>query len=377
MSIHNPARYARQISLPQVGEAGQLRLQSSRVLIVGAGGLGCPVAQYLAAAGVGCLGLVDPDQIALSNLQRQILYTPDHLGQPKVAIAAAHLQAQNPQLQLETFALAVDEVNAHDLVKNWDIVVDGSDQLPVRYWLNAACLQAGIPLVYGSIYRFAGQLSVFASPGPCYRCLFPELPRAGSIPDCNTGGILGAMAGLLGTLQALETLKFLLGQPVLSGELLLVDGLSLAFEKVQLSRDPDCPGCGPNPRPLEAQATEETSLPLPEVSPSELEDWIQAHPDLQILDLRPAKEASASAPSLASQALPGSLHLPLEALPNQLHSLQQGTPVLLYCQRGVRSQAGGQLLLKAGFKQVAHLRGGLDAWLDFQASNPISEEIVL
>ncbi len=373
MSIQHIARYSRQISLPEVGQTGQERLQSSRVLIVGAGGLGCPAALYLAAAGVGCLGLVDPDQVAMSNLQRQILYTPSDLGQAKVTKAAARLRALNPELEIQTFALAVDAENVTELVNHWDIVVDGSDQLPVRYWLNAACLQAGIPLVYGSLYRFAGQLSVFGSPGPCYRCLFPELPGLGSIPDCNTGGILGAMAGLLGTLQALETLKCLLGQPCLRGELLLIDGLSLAFEKVNLSRDPDCPGCGPNPRPLKNLA--KSLMDLPEVKASELENWLESHPDLQILDLRPSSDSNLSIDALP-MAFPGR-HLPLEELPAQLHSLQQGMPVLLYCQRGVRSQAGGQILLKAGFQQVIHLQGGLDAWQDFQTSQSREDEIIL
>ncbi|MGE3727460.1 MAG: molybdopterin-synthase adenylyltransferase MoeB [Candidatus Sericytochromatia bacterium] len=359
------ARYARQISLPEVGHKGQLRLQESRVLIVGAGGLGCPVALYVAAAGVGKLGLVDPDQIALSNLQRQILYTDAEIGQAKVARAEARLKALNPELQVETLALAVDAKNVFDLVKNWDIVVDGSDQLPVRYWLNAACLQAGIPLVYGSIYRFAGQVSLFAAPGPCYRCLFPELPSAGSIPDCNTGGVLGAMAGLIGTLQALETLKFLLGQPSLNGKLLLIDGLTLAFEKVLLSRDPDCPGCGPNLRPLRDQA--EVCLSVPTVSASELENWIGAHPNVQILDLRPSHSEEKPDNSLPLEFQGRSLAL--EDLPNQLHSLQQGLPVLLYCQRGVRSLAGSQLLIQAGFRQVAHLQGGLEAWQMWDKQN--------
>ncbi|MBT9547288.1 MAG: ThiF family adenylyltransferase [Candidatus Sericytochromatia bacterium] len=373
MSNQNSSRYSRQISLPEVGQAGQAQLQSSRVLIVGAGGLGCPAALYLAAAGVGHLGLIDPDQVALSNLQRQILYTPSDLGKAKVTRAAERLMALNPELQIQTFALAVDAENAIELVKNWDIVVDGSDQLPVRYWLNAACLQAGIPLVYGSLYRFAGQLSVLGSPGPCYRCLFPELPSHGSIPDCNTGGVLGAMAGLVGTLQALETLKFLLGQPCLQGELLLIEGLSLAFEKVSLSRDPDCPGCGPNPRPLLGQ--ENVSQRIPEVQASELENWLESHPHLQILDLRPVSESNLHEDALP-MAFPGR-HLPLEELPSQLHSLQQGEPVLLFCQRGVRSQAGGQLLLKAGFQKVVHLQGGIDAWHAFQSAQCNDDEIIL
>jgi molybdopterin/thiamine biosynthesis adenylyltransferase/rhodanese-related sulfurtransferase len=373
MSIQGMARFSRQISLPEVGQAGQERLQSSRVLIVGVGGLGCPAALYLAAAGVGCLGLVDPDQVALSNLQRQILYTPCDLGQAKVTRAAARLRDLNPELEIQTFALAVDAENVAELVKNWDIVVDGSDQLPVRYWLNAACLRAGIPLVYGSLYRFAGQLSVFGKPGPCYRCLFPELPGLGSIPDCNTGGVLGAMAGLLGTLQALETLKYLLGQPCLRGELLLIDGLSLFFEKINLSRDPDCPECGPNPRPLLDLVN--SSLPLPEVRASELENFLACHPGLQILDLRPDSDSNLQVGSLP-MAFPGQ-HLPLEELPSQLHNLQQGVPVLLFCQRGVRSQAGGQILLKAGFQQVHHLQGGLDAWLAFQVSQSCEDEIIL
>lgn len=359
------ARYARQISLPEVGHKGQLRLQESRVLIVGAGGLGCPVALYLAAAGVGTLGLVDPDQIALSNLQRQILYTDADIGQPKVARAAARLKGLNADLYVESLALAVDAENVFDLVKNWDIVVDGSDQLPVRYWLNAACLKAGIPLVYGSIYRFAGQVSLFAAPGPCYRCLFPELPSAGSIPDCNTGGVLGAMAGLIGTLQALETLKYLLGQPSLNGKLLLIDGLTLTFEQVFLSRDPDCPGCGPHPRPLKDPS--EVCLSVPTVNASELENWISSHPKVQILDLRPSQTEAKPFNSLP-RAYQGR-SLALEDLPNELHSLQQGLPVLLYCQRGVRSLAGGQLLIKAGFRQVAHLQGGVEAWENWGKQN--------
>jgi sulfur-carrier protein adenylyltransferase/sulfurtransferase len=346
MSIQDASRFSRQMTLPQVGEAGQTRIQNGRVLIVGIGGLGCPAALYLAAAGVGKLGLVDPDQVALSNLQRQILYTPADLGQNKVLSAAEKLLVFNPNLQIKCFAQALTAENAEMLIKDWDVVIDGSDQIAVRYLLNAACNKNNIPFIYGSIYRFSGQVSVFQKPGPCYRCLFPDPPAKGSIPDCNQGGVLGAIAGLVGTIQALESLKVLLGLDSLAGQLLLIDGLEMQFEKIALSRAPDCLCCGKAPQPLHEFANQR----IMQISPVKLHAWIASQSQLQLLDVRTPN---------SSDPLKGR-NLPLEELSQHLYSLEQGAPILVYCQRGIRSTAAAELLLEAGFTQVYNLQGGLD-----------------
>lgn len=352
LNTHEQLRYARQISLPQVGIEGQLRLKQARVLVIGVGGLGCPAALYLAAAGVGHLGLVDPDRVALSNLQRQILYTPADLGELKVFQAQASLQRQNPDLQVVCFPQSVSTANVEHCLDGWDVVIDGSDQLHVRYLLDAACRRRHMPWIYGSVYRFEGQLAVFSPPGPCYRCLFPDPPTPDAIPNCQQGGVLGVLPGLMGTLQALEALKILLGLPSAAG-LLLVNGLTLDFAHIQLSRDPDCPGCGPRPRPL-PEDTSSHPPAIPEITPDMLSAWLHHHPSAQIFDLRSAPDSPPPAPLTQAR------HWPLETgLPSDLPT--QDTPLLLFCQRGIRSLKGAQLLQAAGFQQVYSLKGGLEA----------------
>lgn len=355
LSAQEQLRYARQISLPQIGSSGQLRLKQARVLIIGLGGLGCPAALYLAAAGVGCLGLVDPDHVALSNLQRQILYTPADLGQPKVLQAQASLQRQNPDLQVESFPWAVTADSVMELIAEWDLILDGSDQLNLRYLLDAACRHQHKTWIYASVYRFEGQLAVFSPQGPCYRCLFPDPPAAGALPDCNAGGVLGVLPGLLGTLQALEALKILLGYPP-AQHLLLVDGLELRFDSVQLSQDPNCPGCGPQPRPPAQPTTD--SPTVAEIAPQTLLSWLAHHPSAQVLDVRPQAGGAVPAP------LSGARHWPLESgLPQDLPA--QNRPLLLFCQRGQRSLRGAQQLKSAGFSEVYSLSGGLEALQEF------------
>lgn len=338
-------RYQRQLSLPEIGESGQLRLKAARVLLIGVGGLGCPAALYLAAAGVGHLTLIDPDRVALSNLQRQILYGPADLGQNKTACAQQRLRAQNPDLTIETHAKAANAANLPAWLADHDLVIDGCDQLPLRITLDAACRAAQVPWVYGSVYRFEGQLARFDPTGPCYRCLFPQPPPA--VPDCNSGGVLGVLPGLIGTLQALEALKWLVGQRDPTG-LLLVDGLALRFDKIALSRDPDCPGCGPN-----AQAPPAL---WPELLPAELAAWLTRHPEALCLDLR--ADQSRPLPPLLQPAHP----LSLEDLPD-FHA--EGQPLLLVCQRGLRARAAQEQLCAAGHNAFL-LSGGLEALAEFE-----------
>lgn len=248
-------RYSRHLLLPEVGEAGQARLSRARVLVVGAGGLGSPAAYYLAAAGVGHLRIVDPDRVERSNLQRQVLHTDARVGDAKVVSARASMLALNPTIEIEALELRLDDDNAGALVDGCDVVLDGSDNFRARYAVNAACVRAGRPLVYGAVHRYEGQVSVFAAPGPCYRCLFPEPPPADAAPNCAEAGVLGVVPGLVGLMQASETVKLLLGigEPLV-GRLVHVDALSMRFRELALPRDPDCPGCGPDPRPVLAHA---------------------------------------------------------------------------------------------------------------------------
>ncbi|PIQ23173.1 molybdenum cofactor biosynthesis protein MoeB [bacterium (Candidatus Blackallbacteria) CG17_big_fil_post_rev_8_21_14_2_50_48_46] len=355
MSTLSPAekiRYSRQISLPELGETGQLRLKNARVLIVGAGGLGCPAALYLAAAGVGSLGLIDPDQVQLSNLQRQILYTPQDLGKFKTEQAQSHLNALNPEIEVFSYPEALGPENISQRLEDWDLVIDGTDQLPLRYLLNAACREAQIPWIYGSVYRFDGQVACFHPAGPCYRCVFPELPDIGSIPDCNQGGILGVLPGIIGQFQALEALKYLLWpERPPKPELLLWNGMNLELEKIQLSQDPECPGCGPEPAPL--KSLKQLCQPVSEIQTSELEAWLKAHPQARLCDLRPS---------------------PGDALPAQLSGAEwldlsapttwptpKSQELLLFCQRGIRSRQAAQILRNVGYLQTVSLSGGLEA----------------
>jgi molybdopterin/thiamine biosynthesis adenylyltransferase/rhodanese-related sulfurtransferase len=353
LSSSERLRYQRQISLPEIGESGQLRLKAARVLIIGVGGLGCPAALYLAAAGVGHLTLVDPDRVALSNLQRQILYGPADLGQPKTTCAQQRLQAQNPTVTIETHAIAATSAHVSSWLANHDLVIDGSDQLPLRLALNAACRAAQVPWVYGSVYRFEGQLARFDPAGPCYRCLFPQPPA--TVPDCNSAGVLGVLPGLIGTLQALEALKWLLGQRDPTG-LLLVDGLALRFENITLSQDPNCPGCGPN--------AEAPPALRPELLAAELAQWRAHHPEALCLDLR--ADQSRPLPPLLQPARPLT---DLSAID------PEGRPLLLVCQRGQRARAAQEQLCQAGHQAIL-LSGGLEALAEFEQEKTSLQRLI-
>src|SRR5512134_552860 len=359
-------RYRRHLNLPEVGPEGQAKLLASRVLVVGAGGLGCPAALYLAAAGVGTLGLVDADVVDLSNLQRQVLYGSADVGRPKVEVARERLLAQNPALQVETHALRLTSENALEVLRGYDLVVDGSDNFPTRYLVNDACVLLGKPAVYGAILRFEGQASVFdARRGPCYRCLFPEPPPPGSTPSCAEAGVLGVLPGLVAMIQATETLKLLtgIGEPLL-GRFVQYDALEMRFSEFRFGKDPECAVCGPRATLAELvdydgfcgvpAAREE---PLPEVSADAVRRRGAPGRDFLLLDVREPAE-------IEKAALEDSLRIPLAELPARLGELEawRERPVVVHCHRGGRSARAARLLLERGFRDVANLSGGIEAW---------------
>jgi len=362
-------RYARQLVLPEVGLAGQERLRAGRVLVVGAGGLGSPVALYLAAAGVGTLGLVEFDRLEPSNLHRQVLYGQSDIGHPKLEAATARLLDLNPHLRLEPHALRLDAASARRVITEYDLVVDGSDNFPTRYAVNDACVAAGKPCVHGAVLRFSGQVSVFAPGGPCYRCLFPEPPAAGLVPSCEEGGVLGAIPGVIGTLQATEALKLLLGvgEPLI-GRLLLFDGLAGRFRELRAARDPACPACGEGAHPESLAAVEDTCAPAPRVGsgpdpeeidvlPEDVAGWRASGRPVLLLDVRtPAEHALAR--------IEGSTLLPLQELPARWRELDPEEPIVVYCHFGPRSRAAVEFLRQQGLRQVWNLAGGIDAWSD-------------
>ena len=360
-------RYARHLVLPEVGVEGQLRLKAARVLCVGAGGLGSPLALYLAAAGVGTLGLVDFDVVDASNLHRQIIHFSGDVGRRKLASAADKLRAVNPHLDLRPFETRLTSENALGILRDFDVVVDGTDNFPTRYLVNDACVLTGKPNVYGSIYRFEGQVSVFAAPGgPCYRCLYPQPPPPGSVPSCAEGGVLGILPGLVGVMQATEAIKLVLGRgESLAGRLLLVDALAMRFRELKVRRDPACPVCGPRrtiTRLVDYDALcgagEEVkvSAGVPEVEVEELRRALDAGEDLFVLDVREPHEAQIC-------TIGGQL-LPLGELLRRLGELDRSRDIVVYCRSGVRSAKAVALLRQAGFPRVRNLTGGILAWAD-------------
>ncbi len=359
-------RYARHLSLPEVGIAGQERLAAGSVLLVGMGGLGSPAALYLAAAGVGRLGLVDFDLVDRSNLQRQVLYGEADVGRRKLEAAAERLRAANSKLALELHEERVGKDNVSELVAGYDVVVDGTDNFPTRYLVHDASFFAGRPYVYGSIFRFEGQASVFArGRGPCYRCLFPEPPPAGSVPSCAEAGVLGVLPGIIGAIQANEAIKLLLeiGEPLL-GRLLLFDALAMRFREVRLGRDAGCPLCGDQPtqRGLVeyddacevsgSSAGEETDL---EIDPAEVAKRAERGERFTLLDVRLEHE-------LRLARLPEALWIPLHELPRRLGEIPRDRPVYALCHIGQRSAAATMLLREQGFPAARNVAGGIDAW---------------
>ncbi len=356
-------RYGRHLSLPEVGEAGQLRLKAARVLLVGAGGLGSPLALYLAAAGVGTLGVVDFDVVEESNLQRQIAHGTSAVGKPKLASLAARLEDLNPHIRVESHEVRMDRTNALELVRAYDVVADGTDNFATRYLVNDACVLAGKPNVYGSILRFEGQASVFdATRGPCYRCVFPQPPPPGVVPSCAEAGVLGVLPGVIGSIQATETIKLLLGTgESLVGRLLLYDALEMRFRELRLRKDPDCPLCGERPSIHELVDYDEfcgvrPNAPEPfALLARELAERLARGEDLFIVDVREAHE-------LAIARLPGALHLPLGQIPARAHELPTDRTLVLACHHGARSMRALEVLRERGFTRLRNLSGGIDAW---------------
>ncbi|SRR6266568_4783607 len=361
-------RYSRHLIMPEVAMEGQQRLKAARVLCIGTGGLGSPLALYLAAAGVGTLGLVDFDVVDYTNLQRQIIHSTNDVGRSKVESAAEKIAAINPFVTVRRFDTMLTSANALDIFRDFDIVADGTDNFATRYLVNDACVLSGKPNVYASIFRFEGQASVFANKsGPCYRCLYPEPPPPGLVPSCAEGGVLGVLPGLLGIIQATEVIKLILGSgESLVGRLLLVDAMSMRFRELKLRKDPECPVCGLNPTlkglidynqfcGVRGEETGDTG-PVPEIQPEELKRKLDAGEEVFVLDVREPHEYEIC-------NLHGHL-IPLGELPQRLHELDPSREIVAHCKGGVRSAKAVEILRKAGFMKVSSLTGGIIGWAD-------------
>ena len=360
-------RYSRHIGLPEVGENGQRRLKRSSVLIVGAGGLGSPAALYLAAAGVGRIGIADFDTIDLSNLQRQLLHDTDRVGQRKTDSARARLGAINPLVRVETIDEELTAANALEIIAAYDVVLDGTDNFKTRYLTNDACVLLGKPNVYGSVLRFEGQASVFATPdGPCYRCLFPEPPPPGLVPSCAEAGVLGVLPGLVGTIQATEAIKLILGiGETLAGRLLLIDTLAMSFRAIRLRRDPGCPACGT--REIQALVDyDELCAPrtaengqragrVQEITPRALAERVHRGDAIELIDVREPYEWRIA-------RIDGARLIPLGKLDRALAEISPDRDVVLYCHHGSRSRMAAEFLVERGFRRVWNLTGGIDRW---------------
>jgi adenylyltransferase/sulfurtransferase len=365
------SRYARHLILPEVGMEGQQKLKAARVLCVGTGGLGSPLAFYLTAAGVGTLGLVDFDVVDASNLQRQIIHSTKDIGRKKLDSAAEKLTALNPSVKIVKHETMLTSANAMEILKDYDIVADGTDNFPTRYLVNDACVLTGKPNVYGSIFRFEGQASVFATEqGPCYRCLYPEPPPPGLVPSCAEGGVLGILPGLVGVIQATEVIKLILGKgESLIGRLLLVDALAMRFRELKLRKNPECPVCGTNPTVTQLidyqhfcgivpETPEEKNVKngIPQLAVKELKRRIDAGEDVYILDVREPYEYRI--------AQIGGKLIPQTDVPNRLAEIDRNREVIVQCRSGVRSQRIAEYLKQQGYPRVVNLAGGILAWAD-------------
>jgi molybdopterin/thiamine biosynthesis adenylyltransferase/rhodanese-related sulfurtransferase len=358
-------RYSRHLLLPEVGLEGQQKLKAASVLVIGAGGLGSPVALYLAAAGVGRIGLVDFDVVEYSNLQRQIIHGTGDVGRPKLDSARDRILDVNPNVEVILHERAIDSSNALAIIGDYDVVVDGTDNFPTRYLTNDACVLLGKPNVYGSIFRFEGQASVFdAERGPCYRCLFPEPPPPGLVPSCAEGGVLGVLPGVIGTIQATEALKLILGEgEPLIGRLLLYDALGMTFDEVRLRKDPDCPVCGEQPTVTElidyvqfcGLDPAEMLEPSWEITAVELQNKLENGERPVLLDVREPHEWDIA-------HLEGARLIPQGDLPARMHELDSADEIVLYCRSGERSGRALNLLRDAGFLKLKNLQGGINAW---------------
>jgi adenylyltransferase/sulfurtransferase len=366
-------RYARHIALPEIGFEGQKRLKAARVLCVGAGGLGSPLALYLAAAGVGTLGIVDFDRVDESNLQRQLLHGTSDIGRSKLESAAARLRDVNPHVRVVQHETRLSAADALQVVGDYDVVVDGTDNFPTRYLINDACVLAGKPNVYGSVFRWEGQVSVFATKGgPCYRCLFREPPPPGLVPNCAEGGVVGVLPGIIGSVQALETIKLLLGVgTTLAGRLLIFDALALEWREVALRRNPACPVCGDAPTqtslidyevfcgtaPSARDQADPADGDVPELSPATVAEQLASDAPPYLLDVREPWEWAVS--NLAER---GARLIPLGELDERLGEVPADRPVVVYCRTGQRSFDAAAMMREAGRERVSNLSGGLVAW---------------
>jgi len=362
-------RYSRHLIMPEVGMEGQLKLKQAKVLCVGTGGLGSPAAMYLAAAGVGTLGIVDFDVVDFTNLQRQLLHGTSDVGRSKIASACDTLREINPHVEVVSHETRLDSSNAMDIAKDYDVVVDGTDNFPTRYLMNDACMLLGKPNVYGSVFRMEGQASVFyAKEGPCYRCLYPEPPPPGVVPSCAEGGVMGVLPGIIGCIQALETIKLITGKgKPLIGRLLLFDALNLRFRELKLRKNVDCPVCGPQPTITElidydefcGYRPEDREVPadIPEVAPTEVKKWLDERKRLVLLDVREPHEHEIC-------HLHGARLIPLGDLVKRMHELDSADDIVVYCRWGQRSAKAVALLMKAGFRKIHNLQGGLLAWAE-------------
>jgi adenylyltransferase/sulfurtransferase len=356
-------RYSRQLSLPGFGAEGQRKLGASKILIIGAGGLGSPAALYLAAAGAGTIGVVEFDKVDASNLHRQILYSSADVGKPKIDVARERILAANPNVDVVCFEERLTSANALEIMRGFDVVIDASDNFPTRYLVNDASVILGIPSVYGSIHRFEGQLSVFgAEGGPCYRCLFREPPPAGAVPNCAEAGVLGVLPGIIGTMQATEAIKLVTdtGEPMI-GRLLLFDALTMNFRTVALRRDPECPSCGSAATRTLIDydrlcgITDDMSSEIPELTPRELADLLACGETIDVVDVREEYEWNVG-------RIPGARLVPLSRFANELPTLDGSNEIVLYCKTGVRSLYAAQQLAAAGVSNVANLTGGIVRW---------------
>src|SRR6059036_1211098 len=357
-------RYSRHLILPEVGMAGQLRLKQSSALIIGAGGLGVPLTQYLGAAGVGRLGIVDFDVIDETNLQRQVLYGTKDVGRKKIDVAKERVAQINPNVDVQTYETRLTSDNALDILKDYDVVIDGTDNFPTRYLVNDATVLLKKPNVYGSIFRFDGQAAVFdAARGPCYRCLYAEPPPPHLVPSCAEGGVLGVLPGIIGSIQALEAIKLITGiGQTLIRRLLLFDALRLQFRELAMRKDPQCPVCGPRPSVTALIDYEafcgigaEPSYDGAEITASELKAEWDRNPDLLVIDVREPHEYEIA-------HIDGALLIPLGQLPDRLGELDGHREVVTHCHHGARSLKALEILKAAGFSKVRSLRGGIDAW---------------
>ena len=364
-------RYSRHLILPEVGLAGQRRLKGAKILMVGTGGLGAPLGLYLAAAGVGRIGIVDFDVVDETNLQRQVIHGTKDVGRPKIDSAAETMQDINPRLVVDKYEMALSSENALEIIADYDVVVDGTDNFPTRYLVNDACVLLDKPNAYGSIFRFEGQATVFHyQGGPCYRCLYPEPPPPGLVPSCAEGGVLGILPAIIGSIQATEAVKIVLGKGrTLSGRLLLYDALNMSFRELRLRRNPDCPVCGDNPTVNELidyqqfcgipqQAAEEAAREkLPEITPAGLKTRLDAGDGVFVLDVREPHEFEIA-------RIPGTTLIPLGTLPEHVHELDSTADIVVHCKSGFRSGKAQRLLKEMGFSRVTNLTGGILRWSD-------------